>query len=38
MTEKIKEEWKWIIVPLEVEYEITEIDETWYSKEKKGVE
>ena len=31
-TEKIREDWKWIIVPLDVEVETTEIDQTWYLK------
>jgi DNA polymerase-1 len=30
--EKIREEWKWIIVPLKVNYEITGINESWNNK------
>jgi len=32
MTQRIREEWPWIIVPLEVEGEITEIDGDWYNQ------
>jgi uracil-DNA glycosylase family 4 len=32
MTEKIREEWSWIIIPLLTEFEITEIDQPWYYK------
>jgi len=32
MTEDIRKEWDWIIVPLEVEFEVTEIDQPWYYK------
>lgn len=35
MSEDIRKEWKWIIVPLEVETEATGVDEAWYYK--KGV-
>lgn len=33
MTEKIKEHWPWIIVPLEADIECTPIDSSWYEKE-----
>jgi len=32
MCEDIREEWKWINVPLEVEMDITGVDESWYYK------
>ena len=32
MTEKVKEEFDWIIVPLVAEFELTGIDEAWYYK------
>ena len=31
-TLRIREEYPWIIVPLEIEWEETEIDQSWYSK------
>lgn len=37
MTEKIKEHWKWIIVPLNIEAEITEIDGNWYEKKNEEI-
>lgn len=33
MTKKIREKHDWIIVPLEIEVEITDIDGSWYNKE-----
>jgi hypothetical protein len=32
MTERIRKEWPWIIVPLVAEFEITEVDQAWYFK------
>ena len=32
MTRRIRKVWPWLIVPLEVSFEMTEIDGTWYSK------
>ena len=32
MTEEIRELWKWIVVPLDVDVEVTET--SWYEKEK----
>jgi len=34
MTEKIREENDWIIVPLKIDIETTEVDCSWYTKEK----
>lgn len=34
MTIEVREHWPWIIVPLSVEFECTEIDGSWYSKKK----
>jgi DNA polymerase-1 len=34
MTVDIIKEWPWIIVPLEIEVEMTEVDQPWYTKEK----
>ena len=34
MCEDIRKENKWIIVPLTVDFEITEVDGSWYTKEK----
>lgn len=31
-TEKIREMFKWIIIPLKIEHEVTEIDGSWYEK------
>ena len=31
-TKHIREYWDWIIVPLEIEWEHTQIDENWYAK------
>lgn len=36
MSEDIRKEWKWIIVPLEVETEATGVNESWYYKRKVG--
>lgn len=33
MTDKIKEHWKWINVPLELEFSAAPIDGSWYNKE-----
>lgn len=32
MTEAIRKAWKWIIVPLEVEVDVTPLGESWYEK------
>ena len=32
MTTRVKEHWQWINVPLEVEFEQTEVDQSWYHK------
>jgi uracil-DNA glycosylase family 4 len=32
MTRRIKRKWPWLIVPLLVEFEITDIDKPWYTK------
>lgn len=32
MSHKIREEWKWIIVPLEIEAEASEVDGNWFEK------
>lgn len=34
MTVRLRKEWKWIIVPLVAEFEMTKVDEAWYYKEK----
>jgi len=34
MTEKIREEHEWIIVPLKIDIEVTPVDGSWYEKEK----
>ena len=34
MCEDIRKEWSWIIVPLDVEAELTDIDCSWYTKQK----
>jgi hypothetical protein len=31
-TKKIREDWKWITVPLILEFEETKVDESWYAK------
>lgn len=33
-TEQIREDWKWIIVPLVVSWEATEVDCSWYTQKK----
>ena len=38
MTVKLREHWKWINVPIDVEVEITPIDGSWYEKEEVEVE
>jgi DNA polymerase-1 len=37
-TQKIREEFTWIAVPLKMEYEITEIDEPWFCKKEIEIE
>jgi DNA polymerase I-like protein with 3'-5' exonuclease and polymerase domains len=32
MTIKLREEWDWITVPLEVEFELTPVDGAWFLK------
>lgn len=32
MTKRLRKKWPWLIVPLEIEFEITEIDGSWYTK------
>jgi DNA polymerase I-like protein with 3'-5' exonuclease and polymerase domains len=32
MVEELPEEWRWIIVPLEVEAEVAPVGESWYEK------
>jgi DNA polymerase-1 len=34
MTERIREEWDWLIVPLEIEAEAGEVDQSWFEKKK----
>jgi len=34
MCQDIREHWQWIIVPLDIEIEITEINQSWYTKKK----
>lgn len=36
MTQDIVRHWPWITVPLDIEAEVTEIDGSWYTKEKIG--
>jgi DNA polymerase I-like protein with 3'-5' exonuclease and polymerase domains len=31
-TQKIRKDWKWLNVPLILEWEETKVDESWYSK------
>jgi len=31
MCEDIREDWKWIIVPLDIEIEVSEVDGNWYN-------
>lgn len=38
MTEKIREGHDWLIVPLEIDAEITEVDQSWYDKKKLSYE
>jgi len=35
MCNKVREHWDWIIIPLAVEFESTEIDGSWYSKKRR---
>ena len=32
MTKRIRKKWPWLVVPLEIEMELTEIDGSWYTK------
>ena len=37
MTQYIRDRYSWIIVPLEVEFEVTGVDQSWYHKKKEEV-
>ena len=34
MVRRLRKAWPWIIVPLEVEAEVTDVDSSWYEKKK----
>jgi DNA polymerase-1 len=36
MTEKIREHWKWIFVPLDIDIEISPLNKSWYHKKEVG--
>ena len=37
MTQDLLKKWKWIIVPLDVEAEVTPVDGTWYEKKEREI-